>query len=690
MYINNSQKYIDSMNFRTLLLCAAVGSQSLMFAHSSDKHGIEKANLNEKVKPSENFYQYACGGWMQNNPLKAEYSRYGTFDELRENARVQLKDLILNLSNDPQSKIKGTNAQKVSDLYALGMDSVRLNKEGAAPIMPYIKKIQDMTPANFTETLAWQHNGLGGSFFGTGVGADAKNADMNIMHIGEAGLGLGDRDYYLEKSERNDKILAAYETYVKRLMELSGFNPKEQQRIWDNVITIETEMAKNKKTREEKRDPQGRYNMQTMQEIRKNYPNIEWDTYFKNLNVNNLDKANVSSLKYMEFINNYLPTLTDRQKKDYMIYDVVSNSSNLLGDAFETANFDMFSRVMSGIEKMEPRWKRVMTIPNSMFGEAVGELYVNKYFPEENKVYMKHLVENLRKALGKHIDNLTWMSPETKAKAQEKLATFTVKIGYPDKWKDYSGIQIDPAKSYCENVSEASKWYTQDNYSKVGKPVDKDEWHMTPQTVNAYYNPTTNEICFPAGILQAPYFDLSADDAQNYGAIGVVIGHEMTHGFDDQGRQFDKNGNMSDWWTAEDAEKFNGLADKLVEQFDAVEVAPGVHANGRFTLGENIADQGGLRVALTAYLDSLKESGEEMKDIDGFTPLQRFYLAYANVWANNIRDEEVLSRTKTDPHSLGVNRVNVSLRNLQPFFDAFGIKKGDAMFRPVEERVVIW
>ena len=360
----------------------------------------------------------------------------------------------------------------------------------------------------------------------------------------------------------------------------------------------------------------------------------------------------------------------------------------LLSDPFNDANFEMFGRIMSGTEEQQPRWKRAMAIPNSMLGEAVGELYVSKYFPEENKNYMKGLVENLRVALGQHIDSLSWMSDTTKEKAHGKLDTFTVKIGYPDKWKDYSAISIDPEKSYLENVLTASQWFTRDNFAKLDKPVDKTEWHMTPQTVNAYYNPTTNEICFPAGILQAPYFDLSADDAQNYGAIGVVIGHEMTHGFDDQGRQYDPAGNLNDWWTEEDAAKFTALADKLVAQFDAVEVAPGVHANGRFTLGENIADQGGLRVALTAYLNSMKD--KEMNDIDGFSPLQRFYLAYANLWAGNIRDEEVLARTKTDPHSLGSNRVNVSLRNIEPFFNAFSIKEGDPMFRPEEERVVIW
>lgn len=674
------------MNLRQLLWCVVAGTPLLGTA--ATPHGIDKSNLDPTFSPREDFYMYACGGWKAKNPLGAEYSRFGTFDQLRENAREQLRNLIVNLSENPESKVKGTNAQKISDLYAMAMDSVKLNREGAAPVLPLLEKINISRPEDFIDIVSWIHNGLGSSFFGTGVGSDAKNADMNIMHIGEVGLGLGDRDYYLEKNDNNDRIMAAYEKYIKRLMELVGYDEPSRQRVWDNLITIETEFAKHKKTREEQRNPQLRYNMRTMDQIRKDYPNIDWDRYFAGLNLHNVDKANISSLKFLEFLNSYLPTLTDQQRKDYMVVDVLTSSSNLLGDEFENANFEMFSRTMSGIEEMEPRWKRAMTIPNSMFGEAVGELYVKKYFPEESKQYMKTLVSNLQKALGSHIDSLTWMSDSTKAKAHEKLATFKVKIGYPDKWKDYSGITIDPSKSYLENVSDASKWYAQDNYQKLGKPVDKEEWHMTPQTVNAYYNPTTNEICFPAGILQAPYFDVNADDAQNYGAIGVVIGHEMTHGFDDSGRQYDKAGNLSDWWQPEDADKFTKLADGLAAQFDAVEVAPGVHANGRFTLGENIADQGGLRVALTAYLDSME--GKEMKDIDGLTPLQRFYLAYANVWADNIRDEEILKRTKTDPHSLGRNRVNVSLRNIDKFFEAFGIQDGDKMFRPESERVVIW
>lgn len=651
-------------------------------------HGIAKENLDTSVAPGDNFYLYACGGWMKKNPLTAEYSRFGTFDQLRENARLQLQELITKLSENPDSKIKGTKAQKVSDLCNMGMDSERLNREGSAPVIPFVEKINSFKPEEFTSILAWMHNGISSSFFATGVGADAKNSDLNILHIAEVGLGLGDRDYYLEKNETNDKILEAYEKYTKRLMELIGYDEAAQQRVWDNVITLESEFARHKMTREQRRNPLLRYNMRTIDELHNLYGNIDWDEYFRLLGLGEVKEANVASTGFMEFLNSYFPTLTEQQIKDYLVFEAVSDSSGVLSDDFQDANFEMFGRVMSGKEEQEPRWKRAMTIPNSMLGEAVGELYVSKYFPNENKEYMVGLVENLRKALGKHIDNLTWMSDATKAKAHEKLDTFTVKIGYPDKWKDYSEINIDPSKSYLENVYNASVWYTQDNYKKLGKPVDKTEWHMTPQTVNAYYNPTTNEICFPAGILQAPYFDLTADDAQNYGAIGVVIGHEMTHGFDDQGRQFDKEGNLQDWWTPEDAARFTKLADELAAQFDAVEVAPGVFANGRFTLGENIADQGGLRVALTAYLDSMQ--GKEMADIDGFSPLQRFYLAYANVWAGNIRPEEILVRTKTDPHSLGENRVNITLRNIEPFFEAFGIKEGDKMYRPESERVVIW
>ena len=651
-------------------------------------NGINKENLDINVSPKDDFYQYSCGGWMKAHPLTPEYSRFGMFDLLRENAREQLKNLILNLSNHPDAKTSGTIAQKISDLYAMGMDEKRLNEEGGTPLQPLLDHISGADTAKMEELLAWQHGGIGGSFFNTGVGPDAKNSDIYILHIGEVGLGLGDRDFYLEKSESNDRILAAYRVYVRRLMELIGYDSDAQDRVWNAVIKIETELARHKMTREERRDPMNRYHMMSIEEIKEKFPDFKWDEYLSLMNMENADKANVAHPAFIEFVTSYIKTLTPQEIKDFMTFETVSEATNLLSDDFINASFELFGRVMSGQEELKPRWKRAMTIPNSMFGEAVGKLYVEKYFPEENKGYMRNLVDNLKSSLGRHIETLTWMSEETKAKALDKLSSFNVKIGYPEKWKDYSEILIDPNKSYLENVLEASKWFNKDNRSKLNKNVDKEEWFMTPQTVNAYYSPTSNEICFPAAILQPPYFDPAADDSLNYGAIGVVIGHEMTHGFDDSGRKFDKNGNLKEWWTTEDSERFNTLADKLVEQFDAIEVAPGINANGRFTLGENIADQGGLRIAMSAYLDSRQVKEEE--DIDGFTPLQRFYLAYANVWAENIREEEVKLRVKTDPHSGARERVNATLRNIDEFHEAFDIKEGDPMWRPKEERVVIW
>ena len=475
------------------------------------KHGIKRENLDLSISPKEDFYQYSNGGWMKEHPLTAEYSRFGMFDFLREQARDQLKELILNLSAHEDAKTPGTVAQKVSDLYAMGMDEKRLNEEGHKPLLPLLKKIAESDTTHMEELLAWQHMGIGSSFFGTGVGTDAMNSDMNILHIGEVGLGLGDRDYYLDENEQNAKILDAYHTYVKKVLELIGYDDEAQERVWNVVIKLETDFAKNKMPREDRRDPRKRYNIMSIDEIKSRYPQFDWEKYFNLLGLKNIGKANVANPAFTKFITSYIPTLSSQDIKDYMTFETINDATNLLSDDFINASFELYGRVMSGTEELKPRWKRSMTIPNSMLGEAVGKLYVEKYFPKENKEYMKNLVENLRKALGKHIENLSWMSDETKAKAIEKLDTFTVKIGYPDKWKDYSGIHIDPRKSYLENVLEASKWYVKDNYAKMNKPVDKDEWHMTPQTVNAYYNPTTNEVCFPAAILQPPYFDPTAD-----------------------------------------------------------------------------------------------------------------------------------------------------------------------------------
>lgn len=673
------------MNLKNIMMATAVSIPMMASAYG---HGIDRANLDSSADPRTDFYDYACGGWMQAHPLTGEYARYGMFDYLRDNARDQLKDLVLNLKDDPQAKVPGSIAQKVSDLYEMGLDTARLNREGAEPIRPLLEKVATISHDNLPEMLGWQAGGIGSTFFSIGVGADVNDANMNIMGIGEIGVGLGDRDYYLEDTEENRKLLDAYHNYLITILTLAGYPESDAKRMADLTLKFEKEVAKNKKTREERRNPALRNNVMSYADFKTKYNNLDWDRFFAAVGIPAPVKLNVSSPRFMEFMNQYIPTLSDQDLRDLMTVETVGGATGLLGEAFTDADFEMFDKLLSGKTEQEPRWKRAMAVPNSMFSEAIGQLYVEKHFPEANKEAMKKLVENLRVALGQHIDNLPWMSDETKRKAHEKLATFTVKIGYPDKWKDYSEITIDPSKSYHENVLAASKWFVMDNLKKDGQPVDKTEWFMSPQTVNAYYNPTTNEICFPAAILQPPYFDPEADDALNYGAIGVVIGHEMTHGFDDSGRQYDKDGNLNDWWAPEDAEKFKVLADGLAAQFDAVEVLPGIFANGRFTLGENIADQGGLRVALTAYLNSL--DGKEAPVIDGMTPLQRFYLAYAGLWAGNIRDEEKARLTKVDPHSLGRNRVNVSLRNIAPFFEAFGIQEDDAMFRPEEERVIIW
>ena len=644
-------------------------------------------NLDRNINPKEDFYGYACGGWQKAHPLQGEYSRYGVFDDIAEQNRRQLRELIEGLGQHPDANTPDTIAQKVNDIYKLGMDMERRNKLGADPIMPIVRRIQALDRDAFSDTMAWLNRGAGGGFFGYGVGPDPADSTMNVLHVSECGLTLGDRDYYLEKNDTNDKILDAYHKYVATVMKLVGYSKEDAERVWNSVIEIETEIARNKKTREERRNPQLSYNWMTTRDFLTKYPNIEWARIMEGSGLKMPEALNVSSVRFMEWLNGYLPSLDIQKVRDYLVFTAICEGSGTLSDDFYDADFEMFGRVLSGREEKKPLWKRAMTIPNSMFGEAIGQLYVEKYFPEENKRYMKQLVENLRASLGKHIQALEWMSEQTKAKALDKLGSLTVKIGYPEKWKDYSGIHIDPAKNYLENVLAASEWFVQDNYDKLGKPVDREEWFMTPQTVNAYYSPVMNEICFPAGILQPPYFDINASDAMNYGAIGVVIGHEMTHGFDDQGRQFDKSGNLVNWWSKEDEEKFKSLTQVLTDQFNKVEVSPGIHANGAYTLGENIADQGGLRVAYTAYHDAV---GENAKGDGEFTPDQLFYLAYASVWASNIRPEEILVRTKTDPHSLGRNRVNVTLRNLDTFFNAFGIKDGDAMFRPESERVIIW
>lgn len=670
---------------KSIILSMALMSALMVSAGSLDK-GVDRNNLDLTTTPGTDFYQYACGGWMKAHPLDPQYARFGTFDQMAESSREQLKELVLNLSK--QQNAKGTMAQKVGDIFNMGMDSTRLNSEGAKPLMKDIDFVKGVKKATLPEMVAFMHMGIASPFFDSGVMADLKNSDVNLMYIQQSGMGLGDRDYYLDEDANTKKVREAYLTYANKLFTFIGYKKNDAKKAAETVLKIEKELAKVAMTREEQRDYSKQYNIFTLEELQAKYPNFNWKSYFSGLGLGNVNRVCVSQLDFMKKVDELMSTLKVKEIKEYLIFKYMDAAAPYLSDAFNEANFDVYSRALSGKQVMQPRWKRSLNVPNTLLGEGVGQLYVEKYFPAESKKKMKQLVDNLRIALGERIASLTWMSPKTKVNALVKLNSFTVKIGYPDKWRDYSAVSVNPELSYWENVLALKKFDAQFSYSQLGQPVDKDRWQMTPQTVNAYYDPSTNEICFPAGILQRPYFDPDADDACNYGAIGVVIGHEMTHGFDDQGRNFDQNGNMVDWWTEEDAKEFQKLADKLGAQYSAEIVADDVHANGTFTMGENIADHGGLRVAYAAFKKTEQGKGNTL--IDGFTPDQRFYLSYANVWAANITKEEILRRTKVDPHSLGKNRVNVALRNLETFFNAFGIKAGDAMFRAEEDRVSIW
>lgn len=677
--INRKMRTVTKQLFLSLMLMAG-------FALTADAQGINLKDLNTSVNPGDDFYEYAGGGWMKANPLKPEYSSYGVFDDLAENSRNQLRELFNELSK--QQHAPGSVGQKVMDLYNLAMDSVRLNNEGAKPLQADLAKINSFTKSQLTPFIVERHLRYGNPFFGVGVSADLMNSDLNVLYMEAGTSGLPDRDYYLKTDAESKKIQEAYREYLTKEMMLAGYKKKDAQRVAKTVYDIEYKFAEASMTRAEQRDYTKLYNIRTVEQLQADYPAINWREYFDGMGLNTVTQVILEQPKVMDVAQKFMATLTDQQMRDYFAAGLVTASTGCLSDDFRNVSFDFYGKMLSGQQEQKPRWKRAMGYPNGLLGEAVGELYVERYFAHGSKEKMIKLIGDLRKALAEHISTLSWMSDATKINALVKLNTFTVKVGYPDKWRDYSKLTIDPTKSLYDNLREATYCETLRNIDKMGKPVDKDEWGMTPQTVNAYYNPSTNEICFPAAILQPPFFDVNADDAVNYGAIGVVIGHEMTHGFDDQGRNFDQDGNMVDWWTADDAEKFNTAAQRLVAQFDEVIAVRDEHANGQLTLGENIADQGGLRIAYDAFRKT--QQFAEGKKIDGFTPAQRFYLSYGRIWAENTTDEAAYTQTKSDPHSLGRNRVNVTLRNIDTFFDAFGIKAGDKMWREPADRAIIW
>ena len=650
-------------------------------------HGVNKADMDMSVRPGDDFYQYAGGGWLNANPMKPEYSSYGVFNDLAETNRKQIRELFENLSKEKHAF--GSVGQKVADLYNMAMDSVRLNKEGAAPLQKDLDKVKAFSKkADFTAFIADQHLYKGNPFFGIGVDTDLKNSDLNVMWLSAGTSGLPDRDYYLNTDADSKKKQEAYRAYLSKIFQLSGYKKKEAEKAAKVIYNIEYQFAEAKMSRAEARDYNKLYNIYTIDMLQKNYPAIQWAKYFELMGVKDVKQVILTEPKVMAVAQKLMSTLSEQDIKYYVAGLIIKSSTSVLSDDFVNANFDFYGRLLNGQKEQKARWKRALGFPNSLLGEAVGELYVSKYFAGESKAKMLKLIDNLRKALATRIANLAWMNDTTKINALVKLNSFTVKVGYPDKWRDYSKLTIDPAKSLYDNVAAATYVETLRNLEKFGKPVDKSEWGMTPQTVNAYYNPTTNEICFPAAILQAPFFDVNADDATNYGAIGVVIGHEMTHGFDDQGRNFNADGNMVDWWTAGDSKRFTAAAEKLAAQFDQITVVGDLKANGHLTLGENIADQGGLRISYDAFKTT--QQFQEGKEIDGFTPAQRFYLSYGRIWAEHMTEEAIYQQTKSDPHSIGRNRVNATLRNIDTWYDAFGVKEGDKMWLAPAERAIVW
>lgn len=666
---------------------AAIAFAACTQSKNEGKPAINLANFDNTVSAGEDFYQYACGGWMAANPLTPEYARYGIFDQLDKENQEKIKVLIDEVNATAQEP--GSVGEKIQIMYAMGLDTARRNADGAAPVLDKINEIKAV--ANMDELSAMiaklQKQGTR-SFFGMYIGADEKNSKMNLLQFSQGGLSMGDRDYYLLDDETSVKIRTAYKEYMNKLFTLAGYAPEAAATSTDAVIDLETQIAKISVDRAALRDVHKNYNKMSVKDFVKKYNFINWDIYFKEVGVKSSTELNASQVPFFEGITKLLKNVKLDVMKEYLVFKLLNSASNYLSDDFVNANFQFFGKTVQGREELQPLWKRSLAVVNRTLSEALGQKYVEKYFPASSKEKMVEMVSNLQAALGERINALEWMSDQTKAKAQEKLATFIVKVGYPDKWKDYSALEIKN-DSYWANMCRASQFRHNEMMKDEGQPVDRTEWGMSPQTVNAYYNPTTNEICFPAAILQPPFFNPNADDAVNYGGIGVVIGHEMTHGFDDQGRNYDKDGNISAWWTEEDAQKFNERAQVLVEQYNKIIVIDTVHADGAYTLGENIADQGGLLVAHQAYMNTLKGK-ETPADIDGFTHNQRFYLGYANLWAQNVRPQEILRRTKTDVHSLGKWRVNGALRNIDDFYEAFGIKEGDPMWMAPQERINIW
>jgi putative endopeptidase len=672
---------------RTIFLGLAFCALSA-FAQTNLSSGIDLKNLDTSIKPGNDFYHYAAGGWLKSHPLDAEHAENGAFVDLQELNQQRIKDIILEYASKPQQQ--GSLGQKIGSLYNLMMDSARLNREGWAPIKPTLDKIAAIKNRKEYQLVCAQldRNGEGTMMFGIGVGADQKDAEWNLVGIGQGGLGLGERDYYVSDDAQNKRVLEAYKQYLKKLFMLTGADEATAQKKMEAVIAIETRIAKVSYDQVKLRDIDANYHKMSYNQLVNDFPGIDWGNVFLASGFPAFDSIDVGQPEPIHEVEKILADTPLDDLKTYAEAKVIAGATGQLSDEFRKTAFAL-SQVLTGVKQDRPRWKRAVNLVSGTLGEAIGKLYVDKYFPASSKQRMLELVHNLQTALAQRIDEASWMSAATKAQAKDKLANFIIKIGYPDKWKDYSGLQVNDSLSLYENLQKIARWATDDEIAKhVNKKVDKTEWGMTPQTINAYYNPTTNEICFPAAILQPPFFDPTADDAANYGAIGGVIGHEMSHGFDDQGAQFDKYGNQHNWWTAQDKKNFDARTKVLADWFSSFEVLPGVKVNGKQTLGENIGDNGGLNIAFRALQNSLKKNPLPVKD--GFTPEQRFFLAWGRVWASNMTDEIVKYLLTVDVHSPNYARVNGALPMIDAWYTAFKVKKGDKMFVPKNKRAHIW
>ena len=681
------------MNPKSLFLITGMLSCSaIVFANSGDKHPpdtkvkyIDKANMNLGVKPGNNFYEYANGTWVKNNPIPASKTRWGSFDELREESskrlQILLEDAAKNTGRDRKTQIIG-------DFYASGMDSMAIEAKGYQPIKADLDRLNNITNSAdvLREVITLRTNGMGNALFGLNVGPDRKNVTVYIPSLGQGGTSLPDRDYYLKDEKRNLTIRDAYRKHLQKMFSLVGEDDATATGSANAVLKIETALAAAQMSRIQMRDPNATYHKFSVQAFSSTTPNMNWVSILTDCKIHGADSFLVGNPPFIKAVNDMLVSVPINEWKSYLRWNLIKSASPYLSSAFVNADFE-FNSVQTGQKVQTPRWQRMSSLIDRMLGDLVGQIYVEKYFKPEAKEYMVKLVDNLQSTFADRIKRLDWMSEETKIKALEKLNAITKKIAYPDKWREYQGISASKNDFYA-NVRSASIWFYNFNVNKMGKPVDRKEMGMTPPTINASYNPSNNDITFPAGILQFPFFDFGADDAVNYGGIAAVIGHEMTHGFDDQGRQFDAVGNLKDWWTKPDADKFKAKANQVVAQYNALTVLDTVHVKGELTLGENLADLGGLSMAYEAF--SKTEQFKKGKKIDGFTPQQRFFLSWAQIWRNNTLPETTDQLIRTDPHSPGIHRANAPVTNIDAWYEAFNVKEGDDMYKPADQRIRIW